>query len=392
MSILDSEAAMGAITENFEVFGKTETGTSILAATRGTLSPPARQLLILVDGQRSVMELAGLFGADAVEKHLPQLQSEGYITLVRPGRAKPAQPAAPAKPAANAATQHAHAPSAETRPAPLGLSVAQLDAPVRPPFTVRKIALLAAIAVPALGLGLWLAPPLGTGNDDAGSYSLQPVAPPGSPLAEVSAPAPAQAAPAAVTPAPALLAPPAAPAARPAAPVATPAATADAPRARETARPATPEKTSTPAAAPAAPKATAPQGREVPAPAAVETPVAPPTVALVDASASGSATTSTEPAPAAAATAPAPEAPVVLHARSREMPGLSRRARRAGITAGTLTVRLHVTATGTVEKVDVVQATPPQIYDSDVEQILMRWTFDPPGKAVVSPFQLSFRP
>ena len=71
------------------VYSKTELGSGALTSTRGTVSSSARQFLILVDGRRSLGELAQIFGADVVERLAPHLESQGLIR--RTGQAPAAE-------------------------------------------------------------------------------------------------------------------------------------------------------------------------------------------------------------------------------------------------------------------------------------------------------------
>jgi len=82
----------------------------------------------------------------------------------------------------------------------------------------------------------------------------------------------------------------------------------------------------------------------------------------------------------------------MLHERSRVLPTISKKAQRSGIYAGSAVVRLHVNSAGAVERVELVSASPPQVYDQDVEQALKQWTFDPPGNSAVMTVELDFRP
>jgi hypothetical protein len=67
------------------VYRKTGRGTTELAATHGgALSPAARRVLILLDGQRTLAELADLFGADLVEHIVSELEANGFARMVDP--------------------------------------------------------------------------------------------------------------------------------------------------------------------------------------------------------------------------------------------------------------------------------------------------------------------
>ncbi len=67
------------------VYRKTGRGTTELAATHGgALSPAARRVLILLDGQRTLAEMAELFGADLVEHIVSELEVNGFARMVDP--------------------------------------------------------------------------------------------------------------------------------------------------------------------------------------------------------------------------------------------------------------------------------------------------------------------
>jgi protein TonB len=65
--------------------------------------------------------------------------------------------------------------------------------------------------------------------------------------------------------------------------------------------------------------------------------------------------------------------------RYQVMPKLPSRAQELGIKSGHAVVLLHVTAQGAVELVELVSATPPQIYDDEMKEAFEQWTFEPPG-------------
>ena len=68
------------------VYRKTGLGAAELTATHGALSSSARRVLILLDGRRTVSELADLFGAEAVERLVPELEARGFARQVDPNR------------------------------------------------------------------------------------------------------------------------------------------------------------------------------------------------------------------------------------------------------------------------------------------------------------------
>jgi protein TonB len=68
-----------------------------------------------------------------------------------------------------------------------------------------------------------------------------------------------------------------------------------------------------------------------------------------------------------------------MHVRTQVMPQLPQLAKALGIEKGHVVVVLHVDPRGTVERVELVEATPPQVYDQAMEQAFRQWTFDPLG-------------
>jgi hypothetical protein len=66
---------------DLRVFGKTAKGTAEIAARSGGLSLAQRRLLILVDGARSVDQLAG-FVTSGLAESLQALEGGGYVELV----------------------------------------------------------------------------------------------------------------------------------------------------------------------------------------------------------------------------------------------------------------------------------------------------------------------
>jgi TonB family protein len=418
--------------EPIRIYGKTDLGTQTLTTARGALASPARQLLILVDGQRTVGELAGIFGADAVAQLLPALEQQGYVQFLRDG-----EDAGPPSRFADAADQ---APA----PAP---------APAATPRNRLAVSFL-AVGVLALSGALWWflgtargpAAPAATDAADASANAAANTAPNAPELAAAAGTPPAAAPPPA---APALPAPvPAEPAvarraeARSAAASAAGAERSDArvpaaaPAVNRGAAPATPAVagtgqlpartqavtpnavappaaiagSSTAGAVPSAPGSAAPaitivpppvavattapavRATEVPAPPAAPVPATRPTVSTDNGRSVPDIPRAGAASPVAAGLATNPPAPPVLHPRERTMPVLSRRARRDGIDSGQLVVRLHVTEQGTVSTIDVVKASPPQVYDSEIQQTLKKWTFDPPGVPVVTNVEFSFKP
>jgi len=404
------------------VFRKTGLAVAELTATHGgTLSSPARRMLILLDGRRTLTELSDLFGAEAVETLIPHLEAQGFAKRIDPKVE-----------GADQVTQLL--PNPPTLEAPLPAA----DAPSGAPHPLRWIGLAAALAI---GGGFVVVARFGS--------HAAPAPPPGQAVAQIQAiegdraPASADAADAdgaerprpitvmpisglpavavlkaaATTPArPALQAAPAD--ARPAEPAqlqdappvpeapaavrSPPAASAVSPLAVKVDAPA----------APALPPVTATRGPAAPAPVAVAAPSpaspAPAPVVSVDAgrdsTASGApaadaarsgAAPGGAPATQVATVGPLPQAassPITLRPVKHDPPQFPGRALRAGILDGHVRARLWITAEGSVEQVDIVLATPARVFDDEVRRALSTWTYEPPGHPTQTTVELTFKP
>jgi TonB family protein len=395
---------VNVVSQSAQVFVKTPLGSDALVSDRAALPPPARQLLILVDGKRSIGELETLFGQEPVRRFLPLLQQKAYVQsqddIFGPSTAVPARTtitAAPQPtPAPGPAPQRAEQPAARSA-APLVLS------------------LIGGSVAAALGFGLWYfkqvhpvpevpsPPPVADAAPELQSPPPVPaIAAPKAGNVASTAPATASAAPPASAPAVALTPSDAASLAAAAralgaarsnpAPVpATPPGGPSAGRAQDTAPPQPRAGAEVPA-----PVAPSPAARTAPPPAVVEVPQAAPVATVNAAGTTDDAVTRSAPGSAAGAGkgagTSAPATPVALHGRNRPLPSLPKRARRADVTTGRAVVRLHVTAAGTVDKVELVSAKPAQVYDDQVAATLMQWTFDPPGQETQTTVELDFKP
>lgn len=402
---------VNAVSLSAQVFVKTPLGSDALVSDRAALPPPARQLLILVDGKRSIGELESLFGQEPVRRFLPLLQQKAYVEA-QDDMFGPATVAAAPAPAAAPAAAPAQTPA---------LTAVGREPAAR--LSTPAVVLLIGACAAALGFGAWRlshadrapeAPETVAATDASAAASAPESAP--APASTPESPAPAPASPVgANVPASASDAEGKPSIGRPAAPALGTETAVSVPPARPAARkPADTVAAVKAAGTPAAPAAptTAPPVRPVAASPVVVLPHANP-VATVEAAGAGS-DTATTPGPATGAAAPATLAagsagtaaapsngsaapaanavPVALHARNRTLPMLPRRARRADITSGKAVVRLYVTAGGTVDKVELVSAKPAQVYDDQVASTLMQWTFDPPGQATQTTVELDFAP
>jgi TonB family protein len=96
--------------------------------------------------------------------------------------------------------------------------------------------------------------------------------------------------------------------------------------------------------------------------------------------------------PAAGDQHPSPAPAFALHVREQFMPEIPKQAKELGIDTGSVVVVLHVNPKGTVDSVELVSATPPQVYDEDMRQVFEKWTFDPPGRPGRMTIEVQIRP
>jgi TonB family protein len=293
---------MDASNRSFHVYGKTESGKKALKLARGALPSAARQLLILLDGQRTLGDLFSILGAEAVEGSLEELEARGYVELVRHFPEGDENPQVAAPPPSEGRAERTHA------------------APRR-----RSALVLLAVLVAIIGVA-W--PFLRSAIE---STSRTVVA------WSVASPPPAAAG--GMTTAPTVKAPERPPlpvgSAHPGAPVPT------------NDRPLTESKPE--------PRPGPERQDAKPQPEVVASPVP------------------SEPSPATASPA------IALHVRSQVTPQIPQKARDLGIKSGHVVVILDVAPKGTVERVELVSASPPQMYDQEMQQTFEKWTFDPPG-------------
>jgi TonB family protein len=84
--------------------------------------------------------------------------------------------------------------------------------------------------------------------------------------------------------------------------------------------------------------------------------------------------------------------PVQLRPRRHDAPEFPARALRARVYEGHVVARIWVTAEGTVDQVDIVNATPARVFDDEVKRTLSKWTFEPPGRPADTTVQFDFKP
>ncbi len=325
---------MDASGRSSHVYGKTQAGTNALNATRGTMSSSVRQLLILIDGQRSVGELSKIFPQKTLASSLAHLESQGLIECLQHFPDAEAQassapnalpPAAPAAPAAEASAPSA-APMTRQAPETTSRGARQDPGPAR--AAPRRTAAIAigACCIAVLGVGgygFWSRRDAPGETSGAAADSDKG---PASQFATKRAPAPDRVNAERESAIP------------PAAKVSVPAAGRE--QAADATRPL--EKDVSTAAARAGTDAHAPASEATSGP--------------------------------------------TLHVRNQVMPQLPRLAEALGIVTGHVVVVLRVNPHGTVDRVELVSATPPQVYDQAMEEAFRQWTFDAlgvPGRMTV---------
>jgi protein TonB len=144
-----------------------------------------------------------------------------------------------------------------------------------------------------------------------------------------------------------------------------------------------------------------------------------PKPAPVEASKPAPAPAKAEPAPAPAKAAPPPEAPPPVATPapakaapaapaaapktdaggirknvvplSRVNPVFPRQAIKDGVQGGRVTVNVYVNADGTVREVLIVNATPPRVFDREVQRALLQWKFPPEPTAFVGEVEIEFK-
>lgn len=388
-----------------QVYCKTQSGVDALASARGALSSSARQLLILLDGQRDFDELSGIFGEDALYRLLPLLESQGYVQ--------------PMHERADAQDDQAHDPE---QPPPMpAAEVTAADKPAKSPrYLAVPIAIVASVLT-ALVIVNWIfsrerpaaenaqassaAPAIAAAPDSGKQASTSAVtdfakqatresgtdlgkqaasrsaADTGKPPAGPSAPVPG----AQSKTQQALASSPSSSVVLNAEPQRLPALAVSPPPGQSRQRPPEAPGQSNETTARAAPRPKVASETTSNAPKATATrnvQTLPPTGSVT----LGSETDRT----ATQAKTPAPAVPV-LNVRSRVLPAISKQALAKGIYGGKAVVRLQVGSAGTVERVELISASPPEVYGPDVQHALEQWTFEPPSNPAQFTLELEFR-
>jgi TonB family protein len=377
------------------VYRKSGLGAAQLAHGRD-LSPRERHVLILLDGRRTIAELSDLFGAETVQRVVPELEAKGFTRRVDP---------APADEWANAITQlYVGEPPAE--------SARRAPAPSPDWNPAIWMTLLAVVTIVG---GYWAADRYRSQADAAWQRDqavvLAQVWPGDAKGAATSSDAIDTRAPerlthgniTPITRLPVVIGLTTAPAIAPEPERTAPPAVARDPKAaavRTGLRAVATVKATVP-------RASSPPVAELATPATkVDLPAV--TVATVaDAPAAPAASPGPIAAPALIATADLPagepraevamQSPVEqptasLRPLRHDPPQFPERALRDGIVESQVRVRLWVTPEGKVDQVDILQAAQPGLFDDEVRRALSLWTFEPPGQPIDQIVDLTLKP
>ena len=438
-----------------KIYCKTQAGADALTAGRGALSSSARQLLILLDGERDFDELSRIFGEETLYRLLPFLESQGFVEPLNGGATAQDEP--PAPPTTTRLGISTALPTTVLTPEPTVTQVAAPPATLSEPlpaqvsaksprFLAVPIAILLSLATAAVTVN-WVfereqhaaenpqpaqdgaqavldagksGKPSSSGTGSVASSSAVRTAPKDSSGAN-SEPtrSPSPAAPMPATAGQSGSPQASAPAADTGLPLAlrgrtnaeltsgpskTVTSEAIAQGSETNSRPAQRAKAISDSTLEAS-KKSVPAAKMQPADSearAAPRPKAPTESASDDdkgiqtqsdtSTAARQGTLALAAPDHASAQNPAP-APAVagLHVRSRVLPAISKHALESGIYGGKAVVRLHVNTAGAVDRVELVSATPPEVYGPDVQQALEQWTFEPPSNPAQFTLELDFR-
>lgn len=110
--------------------------------------------------------------------------------------------------------------------------------------------------------------------------------------------------------------------------------------------------------------------------------------AKVLAAATAPSPTVPKPAPSVA---PAPSEQLTLKVLSSVKPKFPHIAAQSGVTSGTVTARFHVETDGRVSRVDVVKASPPRLFNSEVIAAATQWKYAPLSKPLTTMVEFNFK-
>ena len=376
--------------DNSLVYRKSGLGAAQLSADHGrALSPRERQVLVLVNGQRTIAELSDLFGADTIQRLIPDLEAKGFAKRVEPKI------------------------GAESGGTVTQLHVASLPRARRS----KPVRDLRARRYPIVWIGLSLALVLSFAawtahrfSNQAGAISRSdglPVQP--QPIVALVEPAPTvasdqnlsqQSAPVPVSAAAVAAAPPLPAASALNAVAASPARAAQpvAPSPAEAVEATAPTVSAAAVAAMDAPmpvpSADGPSSTpSVDAPSSTPSVDAPSSTPSVDASPANPQAAVAE--TKVATQNPPPQAPgdqVSLRPLRHDSPRIPPKALLDGVVEGHARARLWVTADGKVDQVDIIEATPQGVLDDEIRRALSLWTYDPPGRSAEDIVELTLKP
>jgi TonB family protein len=361
------------------IYRKSGLGSAHLAAAHSpALSPRERQVLILVNGRRTIAELTDIFGAGTLRRVIPDLEAKGFVKRIDPKLADDW---------ANATITRVVLPVEEPPRRERHPGSERNLGPERHPLVWT--ALLFALSFWAC---YWTANRYRAEADARWRFDQAPVQ---RPIDAVGPHASTVAVDASRRERPTLVA--VMPISR------LPAARALEPEVASPARAA-------PLVAPVQAKALA--GPSVPVAPVQAKALAAPSPPVADSAGTSSAQTALA-APAPAADPPAEEAategaikdpqikdpqsepasdPVTLRPLRHDPPQIPAQALRSGIVEGHARARLWVTPEGKVDQVDIIEATPPRVLDDEVRRVLSLWTYDPPGRPTDDVVELTLKP
>jgi TonB family protein len=388
------------------IYRKSGLGAAQLATDHGqALSPRERQVLILVNGRRTIAELSDLLGADTVQRMIPDLEARGFAKRVDPNLDPDW---------AGAVTQFRLPDAEPLRPA------GALRMPRYPMVWIGLLAVLVALGTdwalhrfqrqldsnwrfdPVPAQTLSIDPPSASqstaANNRVGSQRPAPgdITPithrPAAIALEAAAVSPERVVPPARThPVQAIAA---------AAPIASPASAAPEPDQPAPVQLTAAQSTSVQSAPAAANPSTPVQAPPTQPPAAADFPTPVPDSDAPRAAADSStpvktpdaraSATGTEVAVAASAAQAAGDT-VKLRPLRHDPPQLPPQVLLNGFAEGHVRARLWVTPEGKVDQVDVLEATPPRVLDDEVRRALSLWTYEPPGQPAEDVVELTVK-
>jgi TonB family protein len=382
------------------VYRKSGLGAAQLVQTHtDTLSRPERHVLIMLDGKRTIAELAEIFGPDMVRQIVPKLEERGFAKQIDLS----------ARAVWDGAITQFHP----------GLSSAEVSKLVRRrrlyehPLLWIALALFLAIEADDWAINRYrsridtawqpeVAPvpidPYGMSASNGAIDGDRPKPPAPAPITAISFPLEVTNSGKAAATVPARAATEAVPRDRQAS-VRSPSRRASAVNAQATTGVGRPSADAAAASVakvasgdkpagepPAAPDATKAETTAASATSPAESPIGAPAMLVADGAANGSGQV------AIASTAQPASDLVALRPLRHDPPKFPEKALRDGIVESHVRVRLWVTPEGKVDQVDILEATPKGIFDDEVRKALSLWSFEPPGQPKEAIVELTLKP